>query len=117
MIDALEFMKVVRRICSTHECYDCPLDNNSLCAFGMYENQSDEYFKGLVDAVIAWKENHPVQTNADKFREVFGVDPIASDEHARYMCPPAKVQGCCESGTCDVCESWWDKPYDGVENG
>ncbi len=79
-MDAVEFIKTKNMICKqTSECNYCIIPN---CPRMMRENPEE-----IVAIVEKWAKGNPVQTNADKFKEVFGM-------------PPAPGYG-----------GWWDEPY------
>ena len=51
-------------------CSDCPLYNNKAC--GLF------YAFEALELVENWSKEHPVKTNAEKFREVFGFEPLTT---------------------------------------
>lgn len=55
-------------------------------------------------------------TNREKFKEVFGADPI-QDGWGGY-CPPPKMHKCnFATRECRQCMGWWNKPYEEPKGG
>lgn len=111
MTNALEFLQETNRMCSSHkECTDCPLKclasfyGYSTCRIAMF-NECEK----AVSAVDAWSKKHPIRTNAEKFKEVFGYEPKFFS--GIYFCPVPSSQHCGENTDCCTCGKWWDKPY------
>ena len=107
-MEALEFLKETQRMCSSYkECTDCPL--KELASFAGYKacriymlNECEK----AISAVDAWSKKHPIITNAQKFKEVFGektIDQLALCE-TRTVGPNVPKLFTKPS-------SWWDKPY------
>ena len=73
-METLEFLRGTQRMCNEYNCYDgCPIYGK--CVFNGTKVQSSEHLEALVAAVEAWVETHPIKTNAQKFKEVFGFMP------------------------------------------
>lgn len=75
MADFLDVVKTAKIICNTYDdCVSCPLYNAStrLCEW-ITADIPEEHFVNFEQIVVEWAEKHK-KTNADKFREVFGVD-------------------------------------------
>lgn len=75
MAEFLDVVKIAQRICKAQEdCVLCPLYNAStrLCEW-ITADVPEEHFVNFEKIVVEWAEKHK-KTNADKFREVFGVD-------------------------------------------
>lgn len=79
-----EFWKERKRLCGHYkECDLCPMHSilaSTSCEVGCVKNP-----KEAEQIVKKWANEHPIVTNADKFKEVFGV-PIGS---YGAPCPPA----------------------------
>lgn len=92
-MDAVEFLKEAARMCksSNRFCSDCPL-----FSVGCGKGDPDE----TVDIVEQWSREHPVMTNAQKFKEVFGVGP-------EYCSSPLRTS---ETGNV-LAHEWWNEPY------
>ena len=72
-MDAVEYLKQRKRMCDTYyskECANCSMFNNNGCRRNFFERY---YFKDAVDKIETWAEGHPIYTNADKFRDIFGM--------------------------------------------
>ena len=51
-------------------------------------------------------------TNAQKYKEVFGFDPLKYP--GKYFCPPYASKVYCSTMTtseCESCRKWWDMEY------
>lgn len=79
MADFQEVTKMYGRLCdSFDDCRKCPMFRN--------RDKNDKipcsYWTLIVDSetaekvILDWAKKHPVKTNRDKFREVFGMDII-----------------------------------------
>ena len=69
-MDAVKYLKERSRICRTVRiCDKCPLRDpySTVCVVDAEES---------VRIVEEWSKAHPRQTNNDKFKEVFGKEPI-----------------------------------------
>lgn len=82
-MDVADFVKEFSRMCDEYNtCRGCPMDGKcNPCTEAVYKDP-----QGVVEIVEKWSKEHPF-TNADKFKEVFGM-------------PPAPGYG-----------GWWDEPY------
>lgn len=75
MAEFTEVMKRKERMCDAFLCDKCPLNkyknyNSNTCAnFIIDEPQQAE------EIIMKWAKEHPIKTNADKFKEVFGFTP------------------------------------------
>lgn len=67
-MDAVKFLKECNRICDTVDCLDCPLHDEHICMHGIEDDEAEK----AVSIVEKWSKEHPVMTNEQKFREVFG---------------------------------------------
>ena len=88
MAEYQEVAKMYDRLCGSYdECYKCPMFMN---------RKSDKndpigcrYWALIVDpelaeeVILRWAKEHPPVSNLDKFKEVFGFDPL-TDKH--LMC-------------------------------
>ena len=83
-MDVVDFVREYHRMCDNYDkCSKCPVDGRrDPCTDAVYEDP-----QGVVEIVEQWAKEHPVQTNADKFKEVFG-----------------KIENALR-------ENWWDEPY------
>lgn len=86
MMDVAEFVKEFSRMCDEYNtCRGCPMDGICVpCTEAVYKDP-----QRVVEIVEKWSKEHPVQTNWDKFNEIFGGSPIHLIKSA----------------------AWWDEPY------
>lgn len=77
----MEFVKVMKakeRMCGFYKgrCAECGLSfqNNGKSKCSSFCTQYPQQAEKII---LHWEEEHPVQTNADKFKEVFGRTPMA----------------------------------------
>lgn len=84
-------------------CNVCPA--TSMCGDYM-ENVNNAY--DLIELVEKWAKEHPIVTNGDKFKELFGKEIL--------MSPHGCVGLLCQS-PCDTCPNngFWNKEYNGEE--
>ena len=70
-MDAVKFLQTRRRMCNAEWCYLCPLgiESNERCVTWLFTHPAE-----AVAIVEEWDVKHPVKTNADKFKDVFGFD-------------------------------------------
>ena len=87
-MDALEFINTLQRMCkaSEHSCSDCP------AVFIGCGTLSTKRAADLVKAVENWGKKHPVITNKDKFKEVFGIDLVVPDPYSISYYPNQIVE-------------------------
>lgn len=93
MINAVEYLKDKTRMTNA-----CRIDCDS-CPLSIKNNGTDEgcvefemkYPEEAVQKVEEWSKSHPILTNADKFKEVFGFGG-----HTQI----------------DQFAQWWDIPYE-----
>lgn len=83
-------------------------DGECICSYGDGSNS----FK-IIEIVEQWSKEHPVQTNLDKFKEVFGIQ-----EDIRYSdlpCPSLMYlvgKEWCDSRNCSGCrKEFWNSEY------
>lgn len=87
------------KTCRGVSCNNCPFDGEDLC--NMCQS---------IEMVEEWAKEHPIVTNADKFREVFGFDmTICWDNEF----PCNECQFCDRNGTCNSKEKFWNAEYKG----
>ena len=92
-----------------------------------WDRKRDNYFDdwgdplhcaySLAELAIASIEIYE-KTNAEKFKEVFGIELCRWADGKPAACPPHKRE--CETsatnigtGNCEKCAEWWDEPYEG----
>lgn len=76
-----EYQKVIkeyRRMCSSiDDCIKCPLEelvngDATYCEAGVIHSPEE-----AEDIIMQWSIEHPIKTNRDKFKEVFGYNSFA----------------------------------------
>lgn len=85
--------------CEGVSCVDCPLN-------GVCDDAANAF--DMIEVVEKWVKKHPIKTNADKFKEVFGFDmTICWDNEF----PCNECQFCDIDGTCNSKEKFWNAEY------
>lgn len=105
MFDSLRTKCKGESACAGIICTDCPF-NEKVCSAGTAIRNAYE----AIDLVENWAKEHPIKTNADKFKEVFGFEPTP------IYCVNNNVK--CEDceyfdyndGLCDATR-FWDAEY------
>lgn len=95
--------------CGGVRCLDCPLCMKAQCG----PVNSFEY----IDLVENWAKEHPFQTNADKFREVFGFKPYTKNcinGEEKVSCTNCQ---CFYDGECAAHNRFWNAEYKGGVDG
>ena len=96
MAEFVEVMKQKKRMCN-----DCEQVNMCHKCYGSmnYINQNPQEAEEII---MKWASEHPIKTNADKFKEVFGLEPYSE------YCPSK-----CTEKECLVCEyrHFWSQEY------
>lgn len=97
--------------CRDVNCRDCHFDEICNAVYGGTIFNACE----TIEIVEQWAEQHPIVTNADKFKEVFGLDmaPI-------HSCVSSKSCEDCEytyDGKCAVSKLFWDAEYKPTKEG
>jgi len=67
-----EFCKQRDRMCDKYECPDCPINHMNFNEFSC-ESWTLRNPKKAEKIIEQWAKEHPIVTNADKFKEIFGV--------------------------------------------
>ena len=99
--------------CSGVECGDCPISG---CCSAI---SRIEAAYTIVEIVEKWGKEHPIVTNADKYREVFGVSPTAIDV-GNFVCPErVGFSGICKAtNNCTSCKiNFWTSEYKAPKEG
>ena len=101
MAEYQEVVKQFKRMCESNcsNCHGCPIESYR----GFYHcwRWVSEEPEKAEELIMNWAKNNPPVTNLDKFKEVFGFDPLA-DKH--LMC-----------GTPII--GWFGKEYKEPEDG
>lgn len=84
-----EFQKIAKeyqRLCDAFEtCEGCPLvdlvKTTPNCETGVFRRYPEE----AEDIIMQWAVEHPIKTNRDKFREVFGMDLVVTGDTSKWL--------------------------------
>lgn len=111
MFDSLRTECKGEEICAGISCSDCPF-NRKVCNAGKLLFYSFE----AIEIVEQWAEQHPIVTNAEKFREVFGIEklPFYSCIYTNADCRDCEHfigMGCKANG------DFWNAEYKGKTEG
>lgn len=83
-MDALEFLKERRRLCSCYEeCIDCPLKGVK-CNINNFV--TDEHYSKIIAAVEQWSKEHPCKTRQSVFLEQYP-NCMMGDDDVVGTCP------------------------------
>ena len=89
MMDSLRDRSKGMPNCNDVKCTVCPLSEKACIPFGDTDRRflADDRFLVFeaIEIVEEWSKAHPIVTRADKFKEVFGVEPKNVGD--RYECP------------------------------
>lgn len=99
-MDAVMYLKEKVRMCHNDptekfKCDRCPMFADTVEIGCVYWEETDP--AEAVRIVEEWSKAHPIQTNADKFKEVFGFG------HQGVGCNDCKIV---------YGDTWWDAPYE-----
>lgn len=109
-MDALEFLKERKRMCSLHEaCDECPL-KGAKCALSI--STSDENYKKVIAAVEQWSKDPQRKTRQSEFLKLFPnakmweygdfIDICPKLLNEIYQCGVKRGQTCYE-----CCKEYW----------
>ena len=80
-MDAVEYLKVLGRLCNNYLCGDnCPLINSC-------HDESDDGYVRKVQIVEQWAKEHPVKTRQSELLKLFPNTKIDDDTGTLCMCP------------------------------
>jgi len=119
-----EFKAIVKRIyaeagadvtdgsnwCNGRGCHtSCPFSGDKFC---IVDDKSVDQLFNTFEFVEQWAKDHPILTNAEKYKEVFGVEP--KDVFGEFMCP--RYAGFltveCKGVRCKECkDKFWNAEY------
>lgn len=110
MAEFKEVLQDVRRMCDYYDGKSiiCSHEGEKCPAYDLECNVSSPDFEKLEEIALQWAEEHPKQTNAEKFEEVFG---IHLDYPERFnIC---NLVRCSHIGLCCKCEchNFGNRPY------
>ena len=110
MMDAVEFLKTLRRMCNC-ECYKCEFGKR-LIRFETCTVWRKTHPEEAVAIVEQWVAEYPVKTRQSVFLEQFPNAPIYTNTHNVALDPclvDTTLRGHCPTGRgCDICrrEFW-----------
>ena len=102
MSEFVEVMKQKKRMCDTfgENCGRCGLSLHNNGIGKVCENFFKDHPKAAEEIIMNWAKENPIITNADKFKEVFGMEPKFQ------FCPREYCSGC---NTCYG--KFWNEEY------
>lgn len=102
-MDALEFLKERKRMCSSYEhCKNCPLEESNCTVSDLVD--SDEDYKRVIAAVEKWSKEHPRKTRQSVFLKQYP-DAIISDDELPEVAPCQLCAGLIHGKSVEDCES------------
>lgn len=108
MAEFVEVMKNKNRMCKSHDCSSCAISSIKNTKNIVCEDFIINYPQEAEEIIMAWAKEHPIKTNADKFKEVFGLEPN------KGKCPFfGSVEECSKHSICCDCElnNFWSEEY------
>lgn len=69
-MDAVEFIKMVNRLCKNQGCNVCPVAKEGRCMVG-FDDDSIKSIEETVSKVEQWAKAHPVKTRQSEFLKMF----------------------------------------------
>lgn len=111
MAEFTEVMKQRERMCDFFQTEEgicranCPFSDKKSGAYDDCNRWIMEHYEEAEEIIMKWAEEHPLKTNADKFKEVFG--DIARIEECNFI-------GCVDwTGDCTKCKyhNFWKAEY------
>lgn len=79
-------MREYRRLCKGRRCEDCPIwekvdkDAETFCSAWV-----TNHFEEAEHIIMQWAKENPLMTNRMKFREVFGMDLVITENNAEWL--------------------------------
>ena len=107
MFDSLRTDCKGESACAGIRCADCPF-------YGKVCNATDTamfmfHVHEAVEIVEQWVKEHPIATNADKFKEVFGFKPFTNNcINGEVKCKDCEYY---DYGVCDAHNRFWNAEY------
>ena len=104
-MEALDFLKEAKRMClAIGCCSDCQLGYG--CVVDDVKKVPDRVLESNCLVVEQWSKEHPIITNAQKFKEVFGEKRLSD----LIDCKIRNASG--DEIIVDMQKTeWWDEPY------
>ena len=111
-MDAVEFLKVLGRLCNNYLCGDnCPLIDSC-------DDESDDGYVRKVQIVEQWAKEHPVKTRQSEFLKMWpdaeigddGLPSVAPCQLYKDMEEKDENGVCCKNCGCGICRrDFWLK--------
>lgn len=101
------------KTCDGVSCSTCPF-SDTVCD---YDDRGLSFnAEKAIEIVTQWAKDHSVITMVDKYKETFGVEPIAANkDYKRYLCPKNAgfdIGNCTLGKSCsECCEKFWNSEY------
>lgn len=110
MAEFTEVMKQRERMCDFFQTEEglcrinCPFSDKKSGAYDDCNRWVMEHYEEAESIIMKWAEEHPIKTNADKFKEVFGDVKDFDFENCFFLCG---------DNPCSSCEhkDFWEKEY------
>lgn len=119
MMDAVEYIKALRRLCKTQKiCNGCPLRSNGACIAGLCDDGLCDGAEKAAQIVEQWSKNHPIKTRQSEFLKMFPdadltrLLPCVIEKDKRVMrC--AKYSCLSNPNYCGMCrDDYWTEEVD-----
>lgn len=107
MGEFVEVMKQKERMCKSYKgvCRKCDVSSDNNGKHIGCRSFTLNYPQEAEEIIMKWAEEHPVQTNVDKFKEVFGFE-------FRKTCVISSDCIDCKYYRMEKCEEvWWNEEY------
>ena len=105
MSEFVEVMKQKKRMCDTfgENCSRCGLSLHNNGIDKLCENFFKDHPKAAEEIIMNWAKENPIITNADKFKEVFGLEHVGGCNGIKWEC----------DFICDMCnfKNFWNEKY------
>ena len=115
-MDAVEFVKTVKRLCKNQGCNECPVRKEGRCMVG-FDDYSVKNIEETVSKVEQWAKDHPVKTRQSEFLKMFpnAKFPVAKTDGGviifcpRGFLPKGEAEAYCEKhDECiECCKDYW----------
>lgn len=113
MAEFIDVMKQKARMCNSKRCGECELSYHNNGSGLNCHIMTEENPEKAEEIIMKWVEEHPdpAKTNAEKLKEVFGVDILKNTQNCIGIRCPEEMRF---KKTCDDCEykGFWGKEYE-----
>lgn len=87
-------------------CEQCPLNKGACSGDGFTHTIFNA--EKAIEIVTQWAKEHPIVTNEDKFKEVWGKEPKVN---GTYICPPVRTSLLCSKNCGECRKTFWGSEY------